>query len=75
MAANSSGVFGLRGVSLAATGSSATQVVTSTDRNVYLDQGTRMLIGTQAGAAGQNAGQEPKGTKPSSPRDSQPDKR
>lgn len=49
----SSGVFGLRDIGLAAAGSTAAQgsVVTSTSKTVHLDQGTRMLLGTQVGAS------------------------
>lgn len=45
----SSGVFGLRDLSLGAAGSGAAQgsVVTSTGKSVRLDQGTRLLLGTE----------------------------
>jgi hypothetical protein len=69
MTAESAGVFGLRDLSLATAGSSATQgsVVTSSGKSVHLDQGTRMLLGTEAGASGQ--------AKPASSKGTEPDKR
>ena len=49
---NSTGVFGLRDLSLttAAVGSASGSVITSTGRSVRLEQGTRMLLGVQSEA-------------------------
>jgi hypothetical protein len=71
---NSSGVFGLRDVSLASGASSSTQgsVVTSTGRSVRLDQGTRMLLSAQASGNGNRA---PEPARPSTPKGSEPDRR
>ena len=46
LASNSSGVFGMDGLSLNSAASSATQgsVITSTTRNVHLDSGTQLLL-------------------------------
>jgi hypothetical protein len=71
---NSSGVFGLRDVSLASGSSSATQgsLVTSTGKSVRLDQGTRMLLGAQASGDKDRA---PEPAKSSTPKGSEPDRR
>jgi len=64
LTAGSSGVFGLHGLSLsggaadAATGS----VMTSSAKNVHLDQGTRLLLSSQAGAFRQGGAPRPSGT-------------
>lgn len=52
LTSNSQGVFGLNGLNLNAAASSATQgtVITSAGKNVHLDNGTRMLLVTQAQA-------------------------
>ena len=49
---NSTGVFGLRDLSLttAAVGSASGSVITSTGRSVRLEQGTRVLFGVQSEA-------------------------
>ena len=71
-ASNSRGVFGLNGVNLNAAGSSATQgsVITSSGKNVHLDNGTRLLVvsGAQAGetSAPANAASKPEPKKMSS---------
>jgi hypothetical protein len=79
LSASSSGVFGLRDVSLSSAGSSTTQgsVVTSTGKSVHLDQGTRMLLSSQAGTSGESHGGRDSDTaKPSGrPKESQPDRR
>ena len=71
---NSSGVFGLRDVSLGSGASSATQgsLVTSTGKSVHLDQGTRMLLSAQATGDRDRA---PEPAKPSTPKGSDPDRR
>ena len=64
LTAGSSGVFGLHGLILsggaadAATGS----VMTSSAKNVHLDQGTRLLLSSQAGASRQGGAPRPSGT-------------
>jgi hypothetical protein len=46
---NSRGVFGLQGIGLAtAEGAQQTAVITSTDKNVHLDDGTQLLLVTQS---------------------------
>lgn len=79
LTASSAGVFGLRDVSLSSAGSSTTQgsVVTSTGKSVHLDQGTRMLLSSQAGASGEShGGRDGDAPKPSGrPKDSKPDTR
>jgi hypothetical protein len=78
LTAVSSGVFGLRDLSLSSTVSGAAQgsVVTSTGKSVHLDQGTRLLLSTQAGASGETrGGREADTAKPTGPRGSSPDKR
>lgn len=78
LAAGSSGVFGMRDVSLAGSGSGASQgsVVASTGKSVRLDQGTRLLLSSQANNSGRGD-HESGGAKPSaSPsKGSQPDRR
>ena len=71
---NSSGVFGLRDVSLASGAASGAQgsLVTSTGKSVRLDQGTRMLLGAQASGDSDRA---PEPAKPSTPKGSAPDRR
>ena len=71
---NSSGVFGLRDVSLASGASSDAQgsLVTSTGKSVRLDQGTRMLLSAQASGDTDRA---PEHGKPSTPKGSEPDRR
>jgi hypothetical protein len=56
LTSNSQGVFGLNGLNLNAAASNATEgsVITSAGKNVHLDSGTRMLLVTQAGAAGES---------------------
>ena len=53
LTANSTGVFGIKDLNLtnAAVGSTRGSVITSTGRSVHLEQGTRMLLGVQSGAA------------------------
>lgn len=48
LASNSSGVFGLRGLSIDSAASSATQgsMIVSSTKNVHLDSGTQMLLST-----------------------------
>jgi len=53
LTSNSSGVFGLNGLSLTSARHSSTQgsVITSVGKNVHLDSGTRMLLVTQTAVA------------------------
>ena len=77
LTAGSAGVFGLRDVSLSSTASDAAQgsVVTSTGKSVHLDQGTRLLLSSQAGASGETrGGREPDAGKPKGSRESSADK-
>ena len=49
---------------------------TSTGKSVHLDQGTRLLLGLQAGASGETrGGREPEAAKPTGPKGSSTDKR
>lgn len=78
LTSSSSGVFGMRDVSLATAGSSATQgsVVTSSGKTVHLDQGTRMLLTSQAGASGMTHGdRDSDAQKRSVPKASEQDRR
>ncbi len=78
LTAGSAGVFGLRDLSLSSTASDAARgsVVTSTGKSVHLDQGTRLLLGLQAGASGETrGGREPDAAKPTGPKGSSTDKR
>jgi hypothetical protein len=54
-ASNSRGVFGLNGLNLSSAASNGTQgsLITSTDKNIHLDSGTRMLLVAQGQADGQ----------------------
>jgi hypothetical protein len=54
-ASNSRGVFGLNGLNLNSAASNGTQgsLITSTDKNIHLDSGTRMLLVAQGQADGQ----------------------
>jgi hypothetical protein len=66
LTSNSQGVFGLNGLNLSASASSATQgsVITSAGKNVHLDSGTRMLLVSQAQAGEQGASKQPAENKP-----------
>src|SRR6266566_1114058 len=78
LTAGSAGVFGLRDLSLSSTAPDAARgsVVTSTGKSVHLDQGTRLLLGLQAGASGETrGGREPDAAKPTGPKGSSTDKR
>jgi len=59
----STGVFGLRGLSLSGGAADATtgSVITSSGKSVHLEQGTRFLLSSQAAASGQG-GTGPSGT-------------
>lgn len=76
LTSSSSGVFGLREVSLVTGTSGAAQgsLVTSSGKSVHLDQGTRMLLTAQAGATG-NTDRAPESSRPSAPKGSEPDRR
>ena len=73
---SSSGVFGLRDVSLATETSGGGQgsLVTSTGKSVRLDEGTRMLLGAQAEASGHGDRASDAGKAPSG-KESGPDRR
>ncbi len=73
LTAGSSGVFGLRDVGLASTASGTAQesLITSTGKRIRLDQGTRMLLSSQAEASGHS---ESDAAKPSGPKGSEPDR-
>ena len=78
LTAGSAGVFGLRDLSLSSAASGAAQgsVVTSMGKSVHLDQGTRLLLGSQAGVSGKTRGaREPDAAKPTGPKGSPADKR
>jgi hypothetical protein len=78
LTAGSSGVFGLRDLSVSSAASGAAQgsVVTSTGKSVHLDQGTRLLLSSQASASGETrGGRESDAAKPPGPKGSSPDKR
>ena len=78
LTAGSTGVLGLRDLSLSSTASGAAQgsVVTSTGKSVHLDQGTRLLLSSEASASGETrGGREPDAAKPTSPKGSSTDKR
>src|SRR5438552_3178064 len=66
LTSNSQGVFGLNGLNLSAAVSNSTQgsVITSAGKNVHLDNGTRMLLVSQAQAGGQGASKQPSANKP-----------
>ena len=50
-------------------------MVTSTGKSVHLDQGTRLLLSSQAGASGETrGGREPDAGKPKGSRESSADK-
>jgi hypothetical protein len=53
LTSNSQGVFGMNGLNLTSGATNGTQgsVITSTDKNVHLDSGTRMLMVTEAAAS------------------------
>lgn len=88
LTSNSQGVFGLNGLNLNAAGSNSTQgsLITSADKNIHLDSGTRMLLAAQgtAGASAQGessgsaAAKKPASTKPETkpePKSQQPDRK
>src|SRR5438094_7182662 len=66
LTSNSQGVFGLNGLNLSAAVSNSTQgsVITSAGKNVHLDNGTRMLLVSQAQASGQGASKQHAANKP-----------
>jgi trimeric autotransporter adhesin len=79
LASNSHGVFGLNGLNLNAAASNATEgsVITSAGKNVHLDDGTRMLLVSQAQAGSPGESKQPAASKPEpktepKPRASQP---
>jgi hypothetical protein len=61
LTSNSQGVFGFNGLNLSAAASNRTQgsVITSAGKNVHLDSGTRLLLVSQAGAAGESKQAKP----------------
>lgn len=76
LTAGSSGVFGLRdmGLASAASGTAQGSLITSTGKRIRLDQGTRMLLSSQAGASG-DSDRKSNAAKPSGPKGSEPDRR
>ncbi len=74
LSSNSQGVFGLNGLNLNAAASNATEgsVITSAGKNVHLDNGTRMLLVTQAGE--QPAVKQPSAKPESKPEPNKPEK-
>jgi hypothetical protein len=64
LTAGSSGVFGLRGLSLSggAAGAAMGSVMTSSGKSVHLDQGTRFLLSSQAAAPRPGGAPRPSGT-------------
>jgi hypothetical protein len=63
LTAGSTGVFGLRGLSLSGGAAGAMgSVMTSSGKSVHLDQGTRFLLSSQAAASGQGGASRPSGT-------------
>jgi hypothetical protein len=64
LTAGSTGVFGLRGLSLpgGAAGAAMGSVMTSSGKSVHLDQGTRLLLSSQAAASGRGGTSPPSGT-------------
>ncbi len=75
LTAGSSGVFGLRDMGLASTASGTAQgsLITSTGKRIRLDQGTRMLLSSQAEASG-HTDRQSNAAKPSGPKGSEPDR-
>jgi hypothetical protein len=76
LTAGSTGVFGLRGLSLSggAAGAAMGSVMTSSGKSVHLDQGTRFLLSSQA-AASQGSASRPSGTAKPDPRQPSADRR
>ena len=64
LTAGSSGVFGLHGLSLSGGAADAItgSVMTSSGKSVHLDQGTRLLLSSQAAASRSGAAPRPSGT-------------
>ncbi len=77
LTAGSTGVFGLRGLSLSggAAGAAMGSVMTSSGRSVHLDQGTRFLLSSQAAASGQGSASQPSGTAKPDPKRPSGDRR
>src|SRR3984893_2640503 len=73
LSGTSSGVFGLRGLSLSGSAADAAtgSVMTSTGKSVHLDQGTRFLLSSQ-GAASSQGGTAPRPSGTTSPDAKQP---
>jgi hypothetical protein len=77
LTAGSTGVFGLRGLSLSggAAGAAMGSVMTSSGKSVHLDQGTRFLLSSQAAASGQGGASQPSGTAKPEPKRPSGDRR
>ena len=77
LTAGSTGVFGLRGLSLSggAAGAAMGSVMTSSGKSVHLDQGTRLLLSSQAVASGQGGASQPSGTAKPDPKRPSADRR
>ena len=77
LTAGSTGVFGLRGLSLSggAAGAAMGSVMTSSGKSVHLDQGTRFLLSSQAAASSQGGASQPLGTAKPDPKRPSADRR
>jgi hypothetical protein len=77
LTSGSTGVFGLRGLSLSggAAGAAMGSVMTSSGKSVHLDQGTRFLLSSQAAASGQGGASQPSGTAKPDPKRPSGDRR
>ena len=77
LTAGSTGVFGLRGLSLSggAAGAAMGSVMTSSGKSVHLDQGTRFLLSSQAAASRQGGASQPSGTAKPDPKRPSADRR
>ena len=77
LTAGSTGVFGLRGLSLSrgAAGAAMGSVMTSSGKSVHLDQGTRLLLSSQAAASSQGGASQPSGTGKPDPKRPSADRR
>ena len=77
LTAGSTGVFGLRGLSLSggAAGAAMGSVMTSSGKSVHLDQGTRLLLSSPAAASSQAGASQPSGTAKPDPKRPSADRR
>jgi len=76
LTAGSTGVFGLRGLSLSGGAAARGSVMTSSDgKSVHLDQGTRFLLSSRAAASDQGGASQPSGTATPDPKRPSGDRR